>query len=240
MAGLHCCGYNSGQPPVLGADTGLSQANMSIRETVDYDVAQPPDSEEIVRLLATVFSESEPPAVAMGLSFRDMEQFLRLFAPGAIAEGLTIVARGRDTGKLAGVLLTDDFAAPPAVDLNRISRKFLPIFSMLENLDERYRKGKTISAGEYLHLFMLGVDGQFAGCGIGQGLVKACLDHGIRKDYRTAVTEATGIVSQRVFRKQGFVDRFSVSYRDFTYEGKVVFGSIQGHENAILMDKSLL
>ena len=213
---------------------------MPTREAVEYDLAQPSDGAEIVRLLATVFSESEPPAVAMGLSFRDMEQFLRLFAPGAIAEGLTVAARGRDTGKLAGVLLTDDFAAPLALDMNRIGAKFRPIFSMLENLDEQYRRGKTISAGEYLHLFMLGVDGEFAGCGIGQGLVKACLDNGIRKDYRTAVTEATGIVSQRVFRKQGFVDRFSVSYRDFTHEGKFVFGSIQGHENAILMDKSLL
>jgi GNAT superfamily N-acetyltransferase len=209
------------------------------RETVDYGVAQSPDSEEIVHLLATVFSESEPPALAMGLSFREMEQFLRLFAPGAIAEGLTIVARGRDTGKLAGVLLTDDFAAPPALDLNQISAKFLPIFSMLENLDEQYRRGKTISRGEYLHLFMLGVDGEFAGRGIGQGLVKACLENGLRKGYRMAVTEATGIVSQRVFRKNGFVDRFSVSYRDFAHAGKLVFNSIQGHEYAILMDRAL-
>ena len=218
----------------------MALADMLTREAVDYDVAQPSDSEEIVRLLATVFSESEPPAVAMGLSFRDMEQFLRLFAPGAIADGLTIVARGSDTGKRAGVMLIDDFVAPPALDLNQISTKFLPIFAMLENLDEQYRREKTILAGECLHLFMLGVDGAFVGCGIGQGLVKACLDHGIRKGYRMVVTEATGIVSQRVFRKNGFVDRFSVTYRDFTYEGKAVFGSIEGHENAILMDRSLL
>jgi GNAT superfamily N-acetyltransferase len=213
---------------------------MLTREAVDYEAAKPIDAEEIVRLLAAAFSESEPPAVAMGLSFRDMEEFLRLFAPGAIAEELTIVARGRDTGKLAGVLLTDDFAAPPAVDLSQISRKFLPIFSMLEALDEQYRRGKTISAGECMHLFMLGVDGAFVGCGIGQGLVKACLEHGIRKGYRMAVTEATGNVSQRVFRKNGFVERFRVTYRDFLYEGEAVFGSIEGHENAILMDRSLL
>jgi ribosomal protein S18 acetylase RimI-like enzyme len=213
---------------------------MSIGEVVDYDVAKSSDTEEIVRLLAAVFSESEPPAVAMGLSFRDMEQFLRLFAPGAIAEGLTVVARDSDTGKLAGVLLTDDFAAPPALDLKQISAKFRPIFSMLESLDQQYHRGKTISAGECLHLFMLGVDGEFAGRGIAQGLVKACLENGIRKGYRAAVTEATGLVSQRVFRKQGFVDRFSVSYRGFTYEGKFVFNSIQGHESAILMDKPLL
>jgi hypothetical protein len=112
-----------------------------------------------------VFSESEPPAVAMGLTFRDLEQFLQLFAPRAIAEGLTLVARSSDAGKLAGVLLTDDFASPPALDLNQVSKKFMPIFSMLETLDEQFRRGRTISAGEYLHPFMLGVDGQFAGRG---------------------------------------------------------------------------
>ncbi|MDE3137624.1 MAG: GNAT family N-acetyltransferase [Acidobacteriota bacterium] len=213
---------------------------MSIRQAVHYEVAKPSDAWEIVHLLATVFSESEPPAVAMGLSIRDMEQLLRLFAPGALAEGLTVVARDSDTGKLAGVLLTDDFAAPPALDLKQISAKFRPIFSMLESLDQQYHRGKTISAGECLHLFMLGVDGEFAGRGIAQGLVKACLENGIRRGYRMAVTEATGIVSQRVFRKQGFVDRFSVSYRGFKHEGKFVFNSIQGHESAILMDKSLL
>jgi hypothetical protein len=33
------------------------------------------------------------------------------------------------------VLLTEDFASPPLLDCNRISVKFLPIFSMLEKLD---------------------------------------------------------------------------------------------------------
>ena len=99
---------------------------------MDYSVAKAADVEEMVRLLATVFSESEPPAVAMGLSVRDLEQFLQLLAPRAIADGLTVLARSGDTGKLAGVLLTDDFASPPALDLGQISPKFLPILSMLE------------------------------------------------------------------------------------------------------------
>ncbi len=209
-------------------------------EIVGYQAAQQADAAEIIRLLATVFSQSEPPAVAVGLSFREMEQFLGLFAPGAVALGLTIIARDRERGTLAGVLLTDDFAAPPAVDPNQVSPKFQPIFSMLETLDEQFRQGKTISSGEYLHLFMLGVAPEFAGRGIAQGLVAACLDRGLRAGYRAAVTEATGKISQRVFRKQEFTDRFSVSYRNFRYEGREVFSSIQDHEAAILMEKSLV
>ena len=206
---------------------------------VTYDAAGASDSDEIVRLLARVFSQSEPPAVAMGLSFADFEQFLQIVVPNVIPNGLTVVSRTADTGELAGVLFTDDFATPPDVDLDRISPKFLPIFSMLETLDEQFRQGKAILPNHYLHLFMLAVEARFAGQGIGQGLIRACIDNGARKGYRTAVTEATGKVSQHAFRKNGFADRCSVSYQSFRYENKLVFASIREHEKAILMDRSL-
>jgi ribosomal protein S18 acetylase RimI-like enzyme len=204
-----------------------------------YRIADQADADDVIRLLATVFSESEPPAVAMGLSFREMEEFLGLFAPGAIELGLTMVARGTSGRKLAGVVLTDDFGRPPGVNPDRISAKFRPIFAMLESLDKQFRREKTIPAGEYLHLFMLGVAPEFAGRGIAQGLVAACLKNGIGAGYRAAVTEATGKISQSVFRKLGFVERFRVCYRDFRYEGREVFRSIDEHEAAILMEKSL-
>jgi predicted acetyltransferase len=92
---------------------------------------------------------------------------------------------------------------------------------------------------EYLHLFMLRVDGQFAGQGIGQKLIKASLRNGSRKGYRMALTEATGKVSQHIFRKYGFADRFGVACSNFKYENRLVFASICEHEEAILMDRSL-
>lgn len=207
---------------------------------MNYQIAKLSDSDDIVRLLAKVFSESDPPAVAMALSFGDMEQFLQFIVPRVIPDGLTIVSRSKETGKLAGAFLTNDFASPPAVDFSQISPKFRPILSMLETLDAQFRRGKTISVGESLHLFMLGVDGQFAGRGVGHALVKTCVDNGCKKGYRTAVTEATGRVSQHIFRKNSFVERFSVSYREFVYENKLVFASIEQHEKAILMDRSLV
>jgi ribosomal protein S18 acetylase RimI-like enzyme len=208
-------------------------------QLVNYDVATTSDSGDIICLIAKVFSESEPPAVAMALSFADLEQFLHLIVPSVIPGGLTVISRSVPTGGLAGVLLTDDFRTPPAMDLTRISHKFLPILSMLDTLDEHYCKGRTISPGKYLHLFMLAVDRQFAGHGVGQRLVRACIENGSRKGYRTALAEATGKVSQHIFRKNGFADRFRVPYRDFKYEDRAVFASIGEHEEAILMDRAL-
>jgi len=209
-------------------------------EAIDYLVAQPSDSHDIVHLLATVFSESDPPAVAMGLSFDEMKEFLELFVERVLLQELTIVARGKEDGQVAGVMLCDDFAVPPTIDPGQISPKLLPILSMLEALDEQFRRGKDISAGQFVHFFMLGVGGRWAGQGVAQGLVQSCVNNGSGRGYRAAVTEATGQVSQHIFRKNGFVDRFSVAYRDFLYEGKKVFASIRGHDEAILMEKCLV
>jgi len=206
---------------------------------VDYRVATLEDAEEIVRLLADVFSASDPPAVAMGITAAEMEQFLRLIVPGVIPDGLTVAAR-EESGKLAGAFLTDDFATPPAIEAAPINTKFLPILAMLEALDEQFRHGKGISRGKYLHLFMVGVDREYVGRGVAQGLVQHCLENGCRKGYRTALTEATGKVSQHIFRKNGFAERFRASYRDFVYQGQKVFSSIQAHDATILMDRVLV
>jgi len=66
------------------------------------------------------------------------------------------------------------------------------------------------------------------------------LENGAGKGYRTGVAEATGLVSQHICRKFGFVDRFEIPYKTFTFQGKRVFESIEGHRSIILMDKALV
>ena len=87
---------------------------------------------------------------------------------------------------------------------------------------------------------MLAVDTNFVGHGIAQQLVTACLSNASQKGYTHAVTEATGVVSQRVFRKLGFTDRANVTYADYRYEGRPVFASIRDHTATILMDRTMI
>jgi ribosomal protein S18 acetylase RimI-like enzyme len=74
---------------------------------------------------------------------------------------------------------------------------------------------------------------------VAQQLVAACLEHGARRGYRVAVTEATNKVSQHIFRKQGFVARVWRSYQTYRFDGRKVFGSIAEHGGPMLMEKSL-
>ncbi len=206
---------------------------------IEYGVCLPSDVEAMVKLLAEAFTRYDPPAIAAGLTVSEFEAFARLICSNANAEGLTIVARLAETGELIGVLLTEDSASPPPDGMDGLSEKFDPIFDILGQLDTEYRSGQAVHRGESLHLYLLGVSDRVAGRGVAQQLVAACLEHGTRRGYRVAVTEATNKVSQHIFRKLGFVARVRRSYGTHCFQGRRVFASIAEHGGPVLMDKSL-
>ncbi len=200
---------------------------------------EPSDLREMAVLLAGTFSAGEPMAVAVGLKGPEIERMVTRYGPKAAAEGLTVVAR-TSRGEMVGALLTDDFGEPAPEGLEEAAGEaFRPIGALLEGLDRAYGAGKTIRPGSHAHLFMLGVAPAFGGRKVAQGLVEVCLAHALRQGYTAAVTEATGTVSQHIFRKLGFVERLTARYADFRFEGRPVFASIAGPGRTILMDKAL-
>ncbi len=206
---------------------------------IEYGVYVPSDAGAMVQLLGEVFSRHDPPAVAVALTAPEFEEFVRLLCPKAAIDALTIVARLAGTGELVGALLTEDSASVLPDGMDRLSAKFNPIFDILGQLDTEYRSSRTVRPGQSLHLFLLGVSDRVAGRGVAQQLVVACLEHGKRRGYRVAVTEATNKVSQHIFRKQGFVERVKRSYATHRFDGQHVFASIVEHGGPILMHKSL-
>ncbi len=206
---------------------------------IDFGVYSDADADAMATLLGEVFSRRDPPAVAAGLTASEFEAFVRLFCPKAAAERLTIVARIADTGELVGALLTEDSASAPPEGMDRLSPKFDPIFDILGQLDAEYRGDRVVRPGDSLHLFLLGVSDRVAGRGVGQQLVAACLEHGAGRGYRLAVTEATNKVSQRIFHKQGFVERAQRSYKTHRFGGRAVFASIAEHGGPMLMERPL-
>jgi ribosomal protein S18 acetylase RimI-like enzyme len=193
----------------------------------------------MAKLLAEVFTRHDPPAVASGLSVSEFDAFVHLLCPQVASDNLTIVARLAGSGELVGALLREDWASTPPEGMDRLSAKFNPIFDILGQLEAEYRGNRKMLAGESLHLFLLGVSDRVAGRGVAQRLVAACLEHGKRGGYRVAVTEATNMTSQHVFRKHGFVDRVKRSYAAYRFHGQHIFASIAQHGGPILMDKSL-
>ena len=206
---------------------------------IEYSVCEPEDTPDMGCLLGESFTQHDPPAVAVRLTPDEFAAFVELWSPSAGVDGLTIVARDVATGQLAGALLTEDAASPPPQGLDAVSEKFVPIFDLLGQLDVEYRDGRTFEQGQTLHLFLLGVGGQFTRRMIGQHLVAACLANGAIRGYRTAVTEATNPVSQHIFGGLGFKKRAERSYREYRLDGAPVFASISEHGGPMTMDRSI-
>ena len=212
-----------------------------LRETknVRYSLFELNDLDELATLLGEAFAKDEPMARAGGYARRGLADFVKLFGPLAAQERLTPIARDVASGRMIGSFLSEDFASPAPEGIDRAGEPFRPTLTLLAHLDDEYRKGKVIVPGRYLHLFMIGVDRAFTGRGIGQNLLACCLENGIRRGYAMAVTEATGTVSQSIFRKAGFTEQMRVEYKDYIYDGRRVFESIEGHVGTLLMDKAL-
>ena len=206
---------------------------------IEYSIYTPSDGDEMSRMLGETFSRRDPPAVAIGITATEFEFFVRLFCSRAAAEGLTIVARRADTRQMVGALLAEDSASAMPDGVERLGPKFEPIFDILGHLDAEYRAGRTMPPGESVHLFPLGVAESAGGGGIAQRLVSECMENGARKGYRRAVTEATNLVSQHIFRKLGFEERMKRSYASHRFAGRAMFESIVGHDGPMLMERPL-
>jgi ribosomal protein S18 acetylase RimI-like enzyme len=205
---------------------------------IEYGRFELSDLDVLCEVLAESFSRGEPMALATGLSHQDVHAIVRLFGPKAAAEELTVLAK-TSTGAVVGALLAQDFATPPPAGLENITAAFQPIGALLEGLDDVYRRGREIPAGSHLHLFMIGVSPAHSGQKIAQQLLATSLSNGIARGFRQAVTEATGSLSQHIFRKAGFADRHVASYADFVFEQQQVFRAIRSPAGTILMDKQL-
>lgn len=130
---------------------------------IRYAVCGPDDADEMGRLLAEAFTRHDPPAVAVGITSAEFEEFVKLSSPSAGRNGLTIIARDASTGAMAGALLTEDATSRPPEGIDQLTEKFDPIFDLLGQLDAQYREARNVHPGECLHLSLLGVADGFTG-----------------------------------------------------------------------------
>ena len=208
-------------------------------EGVQYELFNIGELHEVAAMTAETFARYEPVTSSLGISLENFSDFVRLLGPKVEQEELTVIARNQDTNQIIGAMVTDDFAIEPPEEMRRLGDNFEPLWAVLDELDTQYKEGRILPKGEYLHFFLLAVDHRQSGKNVAKNLVQTCLENGIRKGYKTGVVEATGVVSQHIFRKFGFADCFETPYKTFAFQGKRVFESIKDHHGLILMDKAL-
>lgn len=202
-------------------------------------LAENDDVADMARLLGSVFSRRDPPAVATGFASEKLEQLARIFGAKSVAESLSVIACSRETGEMAGVLLAHDFANPPPDEIAQIDLDTEPVIALLDGLEERFQATHKIAPGRILHVFMIAVRDACANQGLAQSLARACMENARTRGYGIAFTEATNKTSQRVFRKSGFTETHRIDYASFERDGHHPFASIQDQGGCALMERTL-
>lgn len=157
----------------------------------------------------------------------------------ALKDKLSYLACDRATQEVVGFLIAEPLATAPAYSQFKISPKFEPLIAILEYLDAEYLELRSGRVEDTLHLYMLGVNDNFRGTGIGQSLVQAMIEEAQKLGYRRIIAEATGFGSQKILRELGFSLSLQVAYADFSWQGHRSFTSMPGPTHCQLVEKDL-
>ncbi len=193
------------------------------------------DIEETATCISQVFSSCETTTKALKISFNEFYQFALPVCQKAANEKISIIAKDRKTGEIVGFIISEDFTAIEPDPPKDIDDKFEAVFSLLSKLEENYRICHPVKAGQVLHIFMLGVQEKYTKRHIATTLVKENLNLAKHHNFEIAIAEATGVVSQQIFRNLGFTEEFAIEYKSYKFNGKPSFSSIENPANCLLM-----
>jgi hypothetical protein len=193
-----------------------------------------------IECIASTFLAGEPMTKALQIREQDFYDFVEIFVNKAITDGLSIVTKDKETDRVVGCLVCQDFNADLPDGIEKVAESFAPIFSLLGHLDERYKARYQVNKGELYHLFMGGVVKEYAGQGIIHQMTRQGEILARAYGFKAAIGEATGPISQHVYLKHlGYKEIDAICYDDFLYEGAYIFKNVTDCKSCKLIYKAL-
>jgi ribosomal protein S18 acetylase RimI-like enzyme len=202
-----------------------------------FQTMQHRDIEETAACISQVFSSFEPIAKALKISVSEFDRLAIPVCQKAADAKLSIVAKDPNTREIVGFIISEDFMTNDTDPPEGIDNKFEAVFSFLSDLEENYRSGHPVKAGEVLHIFMLGVQEKYTNRHIATKLVKENLNLAKHHNFEIAIADATGVGSQHIFRSLGFTEEFAIEYKSYKFQGKQIFSSLENPPNCLLMSR---
>jgi len=162
------------------------------------------------------------------MMWTELHEFVSRFIPECTANHLSVIAVSeRSPDELAGVFINRDFKAPLPSGVPDDFPRFEPIIAALVSVDEQYEaQVADLQRGQAVDLWMVGVDGRFSRQGVAGNLFRLSVHIAQDQAFERCVTECTGHFSQRAALDAGFQERACVLYKNFLFEGRLVFAAI--------------
>ena len=111
-------------------------------------------------------------------------------------------------------------------EFDDVSPKMEPIFALLAEMDEKYKKmHPELKQGDLLYIFLSGSHQNYLG--IGSLLEKETIKLAHEKGYRGLISSNTGKTSQELSDLYGFKTVLEINYHSFTYQNATPFSNIK-------------
>ncbi len=222
----------------------MPQKNLDViseKKEIIYEIfIEEDDLEQTIACIIDAFPVREPMTKALHITPEEFYFFAKIYCKKALKDGLSIIAKDRDTGKVIGFMISEDLISEPPEGIEMISKKFHPIMTLLNRLEEEYRRNHLIEKGKVLHLFMGGVSQHYEGKNITTTLIEENLKLAKMKNFSYAIGEETSnIVLHITLDKLGFNEKYSIDYKSFTYNDKRVFKNIEDSKSCMLVEKQI-
>jgi len=211
------------------------------KDGIRYQMLDEETLDGAIQCASRVFCAREPLAHHLNITQEEFLIFAKAFYPSLIEQQLSFVAVDETTNQVIGIRVSEDcYDEEPAPEIEGLSPKFQPLFSLLGELSRHFTKIRKVVPGKYVHMFMVAVEDGYEGRGIAPNMNQMFFSHLKKTSYAHAVTEPTGEISQHILRdKFGFKVLHEIKYGDFVFEGTRPFADLQKHTSAILMEKDL-
>lgn len=148
---------------------------------------------------------SEPVLTSLYISKEVLIEYLIQFLELHAKEGVTIIAKAKESGKIVGALASESY--DPEQIIPQYKGKFEKLNKLMElcsYLDNQYSEffqlqtGKKLQKNEHIHAFMLGVRLENNKKYVGMEMVKLLEKVGKEKGYKSIFAEATNFRSQKL------------------------------------------
>jgi len=191
---------------------------------------------ETVDMLTETFCRNDPIEVAMQVTHDEFRAMIKPELEAVIDNGLSVVARDRDSGRLVGALLAADILAETVDSRGKVSQKFDPISEIARDFHHFYLNTHALQVGHCLYLFVLGIHTDFFGLGFGKMLTREALTNARSKGYQSALSLTTNSVSTHLLKNFMFEPIKTQEYQTYKFRGQAVFSSITDHPGVNLME----
>lgn len=162
--------------------------------------------------------------------------FVKVLLERTLEDGLTKIAVSRDDNQVLGAMINEDLADPPPAVFDNLHESFGPIFDLLENVGGAYFEANPPTPRKYFHMFMLAVHDDYSGRRVGDNLIDHSVAMARELGFETAVVEATGPRSQKLFHQyHDFEPVSEIKYSDYRFQGEAVFADISSAQSTQFM-----